>query len=160
MLSRIDSVLNIRPDERRNVYLLLAQYFFMGAAMLFAQTVSMPLFLEYWDASAIPFTYIGIAIVVSSITAVFLKISEHVSLARWLWATILFVSITTLILRAGLAIAPSKWLALFLPICATGLVLAAVYHRTGSLVPGIIAHALNNATAFAVLFLVGLTPEG
>ena len=79
MLSRLDSILNIRPDERRNVYLMLAQYFFMGAAMLFAQTISMPLFLEYWDASYIPFTYIGIAIVVSSITAVFLKIAEKVS---------------------------------------------------------------------------------
>ena len=75
MLSRIDAILNVRPEERRNVYLMLAQYFFMGAAMLFAQTVSMPIFLQYWDASSIPFTYIGIAVVVSSITAVFLNIA-------------------------------------------------------------------------------------
>jgi HEAT repeat protein/MFS family permease len=126
MLSRIDTILNVRPDERRNVYLMLAQYFFMGAAMLFAQTISMPLFLEYWDASAIPFTYIGIAIVVSSITAVFLKISERVSLAKWLWLTVLFLSISTLILRAGLAVAPSKWLALFLPIWTQTLINLAV----------------------------------
>ncbi|MBE0668942.1 MAG: MFS transporter, partial [Anaerolineales bacterium] len=126
MLSRIDTILNVRPDERRNVYLMLAQYFFMGAAMLFAQTISMPLFLEYWDASAIPFTYIGIAIVVSTITAVFLKISERVSLARWLWLTILFISIITLVLRAGLAIAPSKWLALLLPIWTQTLINLAV----------------------------------
>ena len=126
MLSRIDTILNVRPDERRNVYLMLAQYFFMGAAMLFAQTISMPLFLEYWDASAIPFTYIGIAIVVSSITAVFLKISERVTLAKWLWLTVLFISIITLVLRAGLAIAPSKWLALFLPIWTQTLINLAV----------------------------------
>ncbi len=126
MLSRIDAILNIRPDERRNVYLMLAQYFFMGAAMLFAQTISMPLFLEYWEASAIPFTYIGIAIVVSSITAVFLKISERVTLSRWLWLTVLFISVTTLILRAGLAVAPSKWLALFLPIWTQTLINLAV----------------------------------
>ncbi|MFN8381162.1 MAG: Npt1/Npt2 family nucleotide transporter [Anaerolineales bacterium] len=126
MLSRIDTILNVRPDERRNVYLMLAQYFFMGAAMLFAQTISMPLFLEYWDASAIPFTYIGIAIVVSSITAVFLKISERVTLARWLWLTVLFISIVTLVLRAGLAFAPSKWLALLLPIWTQTLINLAV----------------------------------
>ena len=77
MLTRIDALLNIRPEERRTVYLMLAQYFFMGAAMLFAQTASMPLFLTYWDVSAIPFTYIGIAVIVSTITAIFLKISER-----------------------------------------------------------------------------------
>lgn len=126
MLSRLDTILNIRPDERRHVYLMLAQYFFMGAAMLFAQTISMPLFLEYWDASYIPFTYIGIAIVVSAITAVFLKIAEKVSLSKWLWLTVLFIAVTTLILRAGLFIAPSKWLALLLPIWTQTLINLAV----------------------------------
>lgn len=116
MLKRIDAILNVRPEERRHVYLMLAQYFFMGAAMLFAQTISMPLFLEYWDASDIPFTYIGIAVVVSLITAVFLKIYERISLARWLWMTVLFITVTNLVIRAGLAVAPSKWLALLLPI--------------------------------------------
>ena len=126
MLSRIDTILNVRPDERRNVYLMLAQYFFMGAAMLFAQTISMPLFLEYWDASAIPFTYIGIAIVVSSITAVFLKISERVTFARWLWLTMVFLVLVTLGFRFGLAAAPSKTLALFLPIWTQTLINLAV----------------------------------
>ncbi|MBX3035416.1 MAG: cyclic nucleotide-binding domain-containing protein [Anaerolineales bacterium] len=126
MLSRLDSILNIRPDERRNVYFMLAQYFFMGAAMLFAQTISMPLFLEYWDASSIPLTYIGIAIVVSSITAVFLKIAEKVSLSRWLWLTVLFITVATLLLRFALVIAPSKWLALFLPIWTQTLINLAV----------------------------------
>lgn len=126
MLNRLDIVLNIRPDERRTVYLMLAQYFFLGAAMLFAQTISMPLFLEYWGASYIPLTYIGIAVVVSTITAIFLKISERVTLARWLWSTLLFIAITTLLLRIGLAIAPSKWLALLLPIWTQTLINLAV----------------------------------
>jgi AAA family ATP:ADP antiporter len=126
MLAKIDTVLNIRPDERRTVYLMLAQYFFMGAAMLFAQTASMPLFLEYWDVSAIPYTYIGIAIIVSSITAVFLKISERISLARWLSLTVVFLAVVTLGLRVGLALAPSKWLALLLPIWTQTLINLAV----------------------------------
>ncbi len=126
MLTRIDAILNIRSEERRTVYLMLAQYFFMGAAMLFAQTASMPLFLSYWDATAIPFTYIGIALVVSSITAVFLKISERVSLARWLWLTMVFLILTTLGFRFGLALAPSKTLALFLPIWTQTLINLAV----------------------------------
>jgi HEAT repeat protein len=123
---KLDAILNIRPDERRTVYLMLAQYFFLGAAMLFAQTISMPLFLEYWDASFIPLTYIGIAVVVSTITAVFLKISERVSLARWLWLTLTFIAVVTLLLRAGLAVAPSKWLALLLPIWTQTLINLAV----------------------------------
>lgn len=126
MLKRIDAILNVRPEERRHVYLMLAQYFFMGAAMLFAQTISMPLFLEYWDASYIPLTYIGIAILVSLITAVFLKIYERISLARWLWLTILFIAVTNIFVRAGLALAPSKWLALLLPIWTQTLINLAV----------------------------------
>jgi ATP:ADP antiporter, AAA family len=126
MLNRLDTILNIRPDERRTVYLMLAQYFFLGAAMLFAQTISMPLFLQYWDASFIPLTYIGIAVVVSSITAVFLKISSKVSLERWLWLTLFFIAIVTLLIRLGLAIAPSKWLALLLPIWTQTLINLAV----------------------------------
>jgi membrane protease YdiL (CAAX protease family) len=39
-----------------------------------------------------------------------------------------------------------------LPIFAVGLFLALLYHRTGSVVPGIIAHACNNAVAFTVLY--------
>jgi AAA family ATP:ADP antiporter len=126
MLNRLDTILNIRPDERRTVYLMLAQYFFLGAAMLFAQTISMPLFLEYWDASFIPLTYIGIAVVVSAITAVFLKISSKVSLQRWLWLTLFFIAIVTLLIRLGLEIAPSKWLALLLPIWTQTLINLAV----------------------------------
>ena len=38
------------------------------------------------------------------------------------------------------------------PILAIALFLAYVYQRTGSIVPGIIAHAFNNALAFAVLY--------
>ncbi|MBK8618318.1 MAG: cyclic nucleotide-binding domain-containing protein [Anaerolineales bacterium] len=126
MQTRIDAILNIRPEERRTVYLMLAQYFFMGAAMLFAQTASMPLFLTYWDVSAIPFTYIGIAVIVSTITAIFLKISERVSLARWLWLTMVFLVLVTLGFRFGLAAAPSKALALFLPIWTQTLINLAV----------------------------------
>src|SRR5688572_3014782 len=126
MLNRLDTILNIRPDERRTVYLMLAQYFFLGAAMLFAQTISMPLFLQYWDASYIPLTYIGIAVVVSAITAVFLKISSKVTLQRWLWLTLFFIAIVTLLIRLGLALAPSKWLALLLPVWTQTLINLAV----------------------------------
>src|SRR5262249_22999615 len=40
-----------------------------------------------------------------------------------------------------------------LPIFAIGLFLAYLYHRTGSVLPGMIAHAFNNAVAFAILYL-------
>jgi uncharacterized protein len=40
----------------------------------------------------------------------------------------------------------------FLPIFAVGLFLAYVYRRTGSILPGMLAHAFNNAVAFAFLY--------
>lgn len=39
----------------------------------------------------------------------------------------------------------------FPPIVLLGLVLAALYHRTGSLTPAVLAHAFNNGVAFLVL---------
>ncbi len=39
-----------------------------------------------------------------------------------------------------------------LPIFVLGLILAFIFQRTGSLLPGIIAHGLNNALAFAILY--------
>ena len=39
------------------------------------------------------------------------------------------------------------------PILIMGLLLAFIYHRTGSVIPGMVAHALNNATAFLLLYM-------
>lgn len=40
-----------------------------------------------------------------------------------------------------------------LPILAMGLILAVTYYRSGSIIPGIVAHAINNAAAFVLLYL-------
>ena len=40
-----------------------------------------------------------------------------------------------------------------LPIFVVGLLLSFLYYRTGSVVPGMIAHGLNNAVAFTLLYL-------
>ncbi len=41
----------------------------------------------------------------------------------------------------------------FLPILVVGLLLSFLYYRTGSVVPGMVAHGLNNAIAFTLLYL-------
>lgn len=122
MLSRILAILNIRPGEERNVFLMLAQYFFMGAAMLFVQSASLALFFTTWDSTAMPYIYLGIALIVSSVTAIFLKISERTSLARFLTLSVLFVLIGSIVLRIGLAFGENKWLMLALPIWSQTLV--------------------------------------
>lgn len=40
-----------------------------------------------------------------------------------------------------------------LPIFSVGLLLSFLYYRTGSIVPGIVAHAVNNAAALTLLYL-------
>ena len=40
----------------------------------------------------------------------------------------------------------------FLPIFAVGLFLAYLYRHTGSILPGMLAHAFNNAVAFSFLY--------
>ncbi|MHB1160587.1 MAG: CPBP family intramembrane glutamic endopeptidase [Chloroflexota bacterium] len=44
-------------------------------------------------------------------------------------------------------------LAALLPILTVGLLLAFLFYRTGSVLPGIVAHAANNAVAFTLLYL-------
>jgi ATP:ADP antiporter, AAA family len=122
MQARLMSLLNIRPGEGRNVTLMLAHYFFMGAAMLLVQSASFALFFEAWDTTAMPYVYLGIAVIVSSVTALFLKISGQTSLARFLILCLLFIIIGTLILRIGLTLTISKWLLLALPIWSQTLV--------------------------------------
>ncbi len=44
-------------------------------------------------------------------------------------------------------------LAALIPIFAVGFILAYLYYRTGSIVPCMVAHAVNNTAAFALLYL-------
>jgi len=118
MQARLMNLLNIRSGEGRNVALMLAHYFFMGAAMILALASSFALFFEVWDITAMPYIYLGIALIVSSVTAFFLKISERTSLARFLVLCLLFILFGTIFLRIGLALTDSKWLILALPIWA------------------------------------------
>jgi membrane protease YdiL (CAAX protease family) len=46
----------------------------------------------------------------------------------------------------------------FLPILILGLILTYLYEFTGSLVPGMIAHAVNNLAALALFYLTPLPP--
>lgn len=45
-------------------------------------------------------------------------------------------------------------LSVLVPILLMGLVLAWLYYRSGSLVPGIVAHGINNAIAFSLFYLI------
>jgi len=67
---------------------------------------------------------------------------------KGLWRALLFSS--------GLFAVVHMNLPALLPIFAMGIMLSSLYYRTGSIVPAIIAHALNNAAAFTLLYL-GLT---
>lgn len=122
MASRIRAILNLQPGEEKNVFLMVVQYFFMGAAMLFVQSASLALFFTAWDSTAMPYIYLGIAIIVSTITASFLKISERTSLARFLVLCLLFLLAGSIALRIGLSLTASKWLMLALPIWSQTLV--------------------------------------
>ena len=57
---------------------------------------------------------------------------------------------------AGLFALVHANLAAAAPIFVLGLMLAAIFQRSGSIVPGMIAHGLNNAIAFALLY-AGIT---
>jgi membrane protease YdiL (CAAX protease family) len=46
------------------------------------------------------------------------------------------------------------------PILILSIIFAFVYRRTGSIVPSMVGHAVNNCTAFAILYFANLPPAG
>lgn len=116
MQTRLMNLLNIRSGEGRNVALLLAYYFFIGAAMVLVQSASYALLFQSWDATVMPYVYLGTAVIVFSVTALFLRFSERTSLARLLVLCLVFLLSGTLLFRIGLGVSSSKWLLLALPI--------------------------------------------
>lgn len=112
------ALLNVEPGEERLVSLLLATSFCVGSANVFVYTAAFALFLTEFDAQALPYTYIGISIVVTLFSFLYMKLSEYLSFSSLLMATGVFLVLVLLGLRLGLGLTGASWLVFSLPIVA------------------------------------------
>jgi CRP-like cAMP-binding protein/HEAT repeat protein/ATP/ADP translocase len=120
-MSRVGDVLNIRLGEGGLVLALLLLYFWLSIASVLTQAAGFALFLGQYGASTLPFVYMAIALVLSPVVFVYLKLADRLTLPRLLTlnlGVLLFVGIA---LRLGLVLPGASWLVFALPVWCQGL---------------------------------------
>ena len=112
----LEKSIPVRPEESRLVLLLLVQSFCMGLARFFTRTPAYTLFLIEFDAQNLPYIYIGISIIVSSLSFLYLKIFRRVSFITLLAVNLSFLLSMTVLIWLGLVVLKLNWLVFVLPL--------------------------------------------
>jgi ATP/ADP translocase len=115
-MNKLLSLFNVEPGEGRLVWLLLLNYFLLGAAFNFTQTAAFTLFLVKFDAQSLPYVYIANAVVASLITFIYLKLGERLSFSKLLVFNLAFLLLVVGAFRLGLALSGAGWLVFSLPV--------------------------------------------
>ena len=114
--NKLATLFNIHPGEGRLVTLLLAYSFFIGAARIFTRSAAMGLFLSQYSAGELPYVYIGISVIVTALSYVYLRLGQKLTLSRLLAVTLIFLLASLLLFWGGLSISQSGTLVFILPI--------------------------------------------
>ena len=97
--------------------MLALHSFFVGIPRVATGTAAMALFLVQFDASNLPYVYIGAAAVIPLTGFVRLRLANHLSLTRLLAVDLAFVLVMLLLLRGALMTQPGGyWVAMILPV--------------------------------------------
>jgi ATP:ADP antiporter, AAA family len=113
---RWSTVFGIQPGEGRAAGLLFALSFFLGIANTFSQTAAFSLFLSRFSAQQLSYVYILNAIIVPSLTAIYLRIGRKLSFQRLLEVNVGALFVMLLFFWAGLNLFPADWLIFLLPV--------------------------------------------
>lgn len=114
MQKLLSTVLNIRPGEGRPLFWLLIHAFFAGLVAVFFDTVASTLFLMNFSAEAIPYAYVGVALVVTIVGWFYSKFEERFSFTQMLVGTLVFLLFTITLFRIGFRFLDPKWPSLLL----------------------------------------------
>jgi ATP:ADP antiporter, AAA family len=114
--SKLQVLLNIQPDESRLVGLLLLQQFCLGIAFNFTQTTAFTLFLTQFNAQTLAWVYIANAIVVSLLSAGYLRLSQRLTFRALLTLNLGFLAALITVSWLGLSVLPGAVLIFTLPI--------------------------------------------
>jgi hypothetical protein len=122
---RLASLLKIEPGEERLIGLLVALYAVLILGVVLVQSMTFGVFLAEYTVKGLPFSYISIAIVASSVAALYIKLAGHVSFSWLLSINVVFLAVVTLLV----------WLALRSPL----------YHQAAFILPAWFQLAINLA---------------
>jgi ATP/ADP translocase len=114
--SRLMAIFNIRGGEGQLVLLVLAFAILLYTSNVLARTASYALFLDAFDANALPFAYVGVSIFATLVLTIYLRLTNRYSLSAMLIANVGFLLLTLLIYWLGLTATSAPWLLFSLPI--------------------------------------------
>ena len=92
-------MINIKPEERRNVGWLLVHSFCNGVATSSLISAAPSLFLEHFKSSSLPFCYIGTAILLPLIGIGTMRFASKVSLRKLLYGNLIFLAVAAVAFR-------------------------------------------------------------
>lgn len=121
LLQKFAILFNVQPGEGRLVILLMLHYFFLGVGFVFTQAVAFPLFIAAYGTQGLPYAYMAIAIGVSLIAYVYLKLTERLPLNRLLVINLSFLVLVSAAFWLSLTFSPAQWVIVLLPVWFQGL---------------------------------------
>jgi hypothetical protein len=108
--SGILKIMNIRPEEAKAVFLLIAFSFFIGLTLSFYFTASNAIFLKHFKPSMIPVSFIASGVLIYLAWWVFSKIDRRLSFSTQVSVKLVFIFITVLAISAGVYFLKNSWL--------------------------------------------------
>jgi HEAT repeat protein len=110
LAGRVSLALGLEPGERQSASLMLAHSFAMGLATVFFETTASALFLAHFGSGALPYVYIVAAALNTATGLVFTSIQARLSFATLMQGTLVFLLVSVVGLRAGLAATQAGWI--------------------------------------------------
>jgi AAA family ATP:ADP antiporter len=104
LAERLRATFDVRPEETRPTALMLAHSFFMGLATVFFETAAAALFLARYGPAVLPFVYLAAALLNAATGAVYTAVQRRTRFRALMSATLVFLLVSTVALRAGLAV--------------------------------------------------------
>lgn len=89
---------------------MLFHSFFMGISTVYFETAASALFLAKFDASMLPYVYLGAAFVAILTGVIYSRIKEHLSFSNLMISTLIFLLIFVGAFRLGLYFTDVAWL--------------------------------------------------
>ncbi len=108
-LNTLFSTLGIRPTERKLVGLLLIYAIFTGIPGLLTETAAYSLFLVEFDAEAIPYIYIGFAVVTTLSGIIYTKLESRLSFSKFITLNSMLLILSLCLFRLLLGFSQARW---------------------------------------------------
>lgn len=103
------SLFDIRSGEGRPIGLLLAYAFLLGIPGIVTETTAYALFLAEFDASALPYIYIGFAVVTTTLGFIYTKLQEQLSFSRFLTTSLVVLLASLVLFRLLPEFVEARW---------------------------------------------------